>query len=123
MQDLLKTGASWLAGMQQENVSQWVLYSRGGSSCRMPAMLGRSPFDVADAGGGLLRVQSEDFIIKTIAMKMDAIAITPDSGDRITFRGEVFEVCPPAPGIPHWAWDGPHHASIRVRTKKIGVVP
>ncbi len=123
MRDVLKTGSEFLAGMQARFAAQRVLYSRGGSSTRIPATLGRTPFDVQDANGGLLRVQSEDFVIRTAYLKLDAIEITPISGDRITFNGEIFEVCPPGPGIPEWAWDGPHHQSYRIHTKQVGTVP
>ena len=84
MSDLLKDGAVWLAGQLKAFASQTVQYVRGNSSVQVAATIGRSTFEVDNGAGGLLRLESRDYLILPDDLVLLEQAIKPREGDRIT---------------------------------------
>ena len=130
MPDLFKAAARWLSAKQKDHTSTLVTYSRVEASVEVRAVIGRSQWDVPDASGLLLRVESRDYLIETDDLELDGQIAEPKPGDRIVEPGGgddgsdlIYEVSAPAPGLSHWQWDGPHRVRRRIHTKKIGAVP
>ena len=105
MPDLLKDGATWLAGRLKDRASQPVTYSRGGTTVQVQATIGRSVFDVDNGAGGLLRLESRDYLIVDEDLAISNVAIKPQEGDRIAEAdGTGYEVARFA-GEPCWRYD------------------
>ena len=83
MADLLKDGAVWLAGQLKAFASQSVRYVRGSGSVQVAATIGRSVFDVDNGAGGLLRLESRDYLIAPEDLVLSGVPIQPREGDRV----------------------------------------
>lgn len=116
---MLETGERWLADMQQRFAAQDVVYLRLLASVDVPATIGRSQFDVEDVQGGLLRVETRDYIIPADQLVLNDTPITPTAGDRIREAGYTYEVSSPGPGIAVWQWDGQQRVRYRIHTKLV----
>jgi hypothetical protein len=122
MTDLLRKGSDWLERMQAKHASQEVVYCRASSSTAVPAILGKSEFDVDDGAGSLVRYESRDFLILKEDLKLDEIRIEPLPGDRIVSECQQFEVMQ-IPGQPCWRWSDAYRRRFRIHTKFVGDLP
>lgn len=120
MADLLQSGAVWLAGQLQSHAGQTVTYSRSGDSVELTATVG--PEDRSTAGDIVLTtVGMRDFLIQAADLEfVEDVPVVPQRGDRITWGSAVYEVRPPADGVPHWRWSDPYKLIRRIHTKLVG---
>ena len=119
MTDLLETSSAWLDDQRRRFLSRTVTYSRGDTSAEVLVTVGRTIFDVTDAGGFVQQWQSRDFLIATADLAAFGL---PERGDRITeTQGEqsfVYEVMAPAGETP-WRWSNPYRKTLRIHTKQV----
>ena len=122
MGNLLQDGAAWLAGQMKASASQTIQYLRKGASAQLAAVIGRSTFDVSDATGGLLRLESRDYVILAGDLVLNNAAITPQEGDQIQETGPdgtpvTYEVARFG-SEPCWRFD-PYRVRMIVHTRNI----
>ncbi len=120
---MLQKGAAWLAGKLRTHVSREVVYVRGGIRQTIPAVVGRTGYEVTDELGGVrLEYTDRDFLIVAEEYRAGGLLEEPQEGDRIeeAVGGAtlVYEVAPP-PGRTAWRYDDPYRTMIRVHTKQI----
>jgi hypothetical protein len=118
MADLLLQGAAWLAGQMKANAASAVVYGRGAASLPITATRGRSTFEIQDGSGGLLTVESIDWIIDPDDLVFSGSAVLPQKGDRITAGTLVCEVLPIG-SEPCWRWCDQYRRQMRIHTKAI----
>lgn len=124
MGDVLRKGERWLADMQSEHASQPVVYDRRGvSNVSISATIGRSEFNITDAGGVSVQVETQDFIVFASLLKLDGSPIEPRPGDRVVWNGQIFQVSSPGADLPHWRWAEPTRIRYRIHTKYVADVP
>ena len=112
---LLEEAAAWLNDQREECLSVQIEYlSKGGTSVRMTATIGRTLFRSENEYGVTIRVESRDFLVSS-----EQLPAEPQRGDRITYAGRIYEVLAPN-GEPVWRWSGPQNVTRRIHTKEIG---
>ena len=99
-----------------------VVYLRGASFVEVAATIGQTTFEQTDEFGGIQRLESRDFLIRTADLVLDAEAVLPKAGDRIRDAGGekvfVYEVM--APGSePPFRYSDPFRKALRVHTKHV----
>lgn len=95
-----------------------VTYTRGASSKSVTATLGVSDWNVTDAQGLMLRVETRDFLIQ--ASDLSGTFGDPQRGDTIAFSGWLYEVHPAGPDLPLFQHSGSVKNQLRIHTKQIG---
>lgn len=118
-QDLIATGAQWLAGQRGLHMARAVQYVvAGGSTVAVDATRGRTEFEVVQ-GDSTVRVESVDWIVP-----FDALESEPKRGDRIVESAGgstwTYEVLADA-GIPPFSWCDASRTGYRVHTKLVVV--
>ena len=118
MSDLLERASSWLADQRRRHLSQMVVYSRGGQSIEIAAMLGSTTFEVADEYGVIEKWESRDFLIAAADLVLGDVTVRPQRGDRNAASGKVYEVL--APGKEHvYRPADPYGKTLRIHTKQV----
>lgn len=112
--ELLEAGSQWLAGLSTKVIA----YSRGSESIDITATPGTTDLQVVDTGGFVTSFHAADFIFPTAALDFGAGAVEPAVGDRITWKGCIYEV-QNVPGARHFRYTDPDRTAIRVHTKLI----
>lgn len=89
VKDMLQDGLEVLESERKEHMSRptRVAYARGAEIVPdgVTAMIGSSSFDVDDdVGGGVLELQSRDFIIASADIVLAGVETLPVDGDKIT---------------------------------------
>lgn len=110
--DMLRNGLEWLSQKQSQFVSSTVIYRRGGEEYSVPAVFGRTVFDVTDDYGMNVEAHSIDFLIDT-----EHLPVAPESGDTILANNRTFEVLELAGTC--WKWCDPHGIKRRIHTREI----
>jgi hypothetical protein len=128
MSNLLKIGAEYLAGELAAHAAETVTYTRSVAAppeeplpdltADIPAVVGRSEFDIQQSDGLLLHTNTVDFIIRVEDLVLDETATEPVHGDRITYDGEVYELMPIA-GENGWRYTDEHRYAYRIHTKHV----
>ncbi|MBE3132790.1 MAG: hypothetical protein IMZ55_04900 [Acidobacteria bacterium] len=86
MADLLHSAVAWLDGVRAGQMSQSIVYARGGvSSAALSATVGQSMSEAIDAAGFPVQVASTDFILSATHLVLAGETVRPASGDRITW--------------------------------------
>ena len=117
MTDLLQSAVSWLGVERTTNMATAVTYRRGVTTASVLATQGQTTYEVDDGGGFIVEAQATDFIVS--ASELTEFG-DPELADQIETADAVFEVL--AIGrLGHWRWSGPHHVSLRIHTKQVGV--
>jgi hypothetical protein len=127
--DLLEQGMTFLDEKRHEHMTRTVVYERGGvggSSVEVQATLGETTFEQADDFGIVQKIESRDFIVRTVDLVLDDQAALPKSGDRFRdMDGEhvfIYEVS--APGSePPFRYSDPYRKALRIHTKHIATEP
>jgi hypothetical protein len=122
MPNLLKIGAEWLAEQLAAHAAETVYFHRppvaSGSASAIPAVLGRSEFDVDQGDGGLVRIIAHDFIVAVADFEFGE----PAEGDRFIVgtlgAGEVYEAMS-IPGEPAWRYTDEFRTQYRIHTKHV----
>ena len=65
MVDVLEQGAQFLDDQRHAHMTQTADYSRGAASVEVAATIGQTTFEQADEFGGVQRLESRDFLIRT----------------------------------------------------------
>jgi hypothetical protein len=122
MTDLLDTSSAWLEDQRTRHLSQPVTYVRGAQSVSVLATIGRTVFNLDDGGGGVLRVESRDYLIRASDLVLGGQIQLPLRGDQIheVKDGVVFIYEVLAPGDePHYRFSDPYRRTLRIHSKQI----
>lgn len=100
-----------------------VLYCRGGESCSVTALVGRTIAEIDDVSGLVLeRIESRDYMIAAVDLVIGSQRVTPQSGDQVK---EVIGGVPTTweltqVGIePCFRFSDPDCTVVRVHTKRV----
>ena len=122
MPDLLRAGSDWLLDQLKTHASRTVTYERGVDSVDVPAVIGRTVFEIDDDHGAIERFESRDFLVQAADLVLAGIPATPERGDRVReTEGSVtyvYEVMAPA-GQPHWKFSDAFRRTFRIHTKHV----
>jgi len=123
MADLLARAAAWLDGVRRGHLSQTVIYERDDRSVEVAATIGQKSYEVADAYGASVWVESTDFLVTAADLVLAGIETLPEAGDRIRVaagdKERIFEVMAPGPGMSHYRAADPYRTAWRVHTKHV----
>jgi len=122
MADLLEQGAQFLDDQRHAHMTRTVVYLREPASVEVAATIGRTTFEQADEVGGIQRLESRDFLIRTADLVLDSEAVLPKTGDRIheTVGEKVFVYEVMAPGTePSFRYSDPYRKTLRIHSKHI----
>ena len=128
MADLLEQGMTFLDEKRHEHMTRTVVYERdgvGGSTVEVQATLGETTFEQADDFGIVQKIESRDFIVRTVDLVLNDQPALPKSGDRIRDTdGEqvfIYEVSAPGTsgGEPPFRYSDPYRKALRIHTKHI----
>jgi len=122
--DLLEWASAWLDGMRKAHLSRYVTYQRGEELIYVPATVGRTVFEVADAYGVVEHSESRDFLIAAADLFFGGAVTLPERGDRIreTQDGKVYVYEVMAPGKePEWRWSDGYRRTLRIHTKQVAI--
>ncbi len=122
MTDLLSQGLSWLEDQRHQHLTRTVTYRRGVDEVELAATIGRTVFEQDDHAGGLMRIESRDFLIRAADLVLTAETTLPQPGDRIIESDSIatytYEVM--APGTePPWRYSDVNRATLRIHTKQV----
>lgn len=125
-QDILSAGVAALGRVLRSHAAQSILYKRGTAVVQIDATKGSTLFESDTASGGLLRIESRDFIFEAERLVIEGDVTTPARGDKIeemqggkTYTYEVLDL---GAGTQPWRYCDPYRTLIRVHTKKIDVL-
>ena len=99
-----------------------VIYLRGASFVEVSATVGRTTFEQSDEFGGIQRLESRDFLIRTGELIRDSEVVLPQAGDRIreTVGNQAFVYEVMAPGSePPFRYSDPYRKALRIHTKHV----
>lgn len=117
MADLLRAGATWLAGALKNNASQSVTYRRGANSVTVLAIIGSLDNSISAAFGGVsLDRWGVDFMISVDDLEIDGEAIEPELNDQIDYGGATYFVARPDSSQP-WFYSDLDGLTYRIHTK------
>lgn len=118
----LERGAAFLAAQRARHLEREIQYERERDSVVLPAAIGRTEFEDADAYGIVHRLESRDFLIRTAVFVLSDGPTLPKAGDRIreVVGGQSFTYEVSAPGgEPPWRYSDPHRTTLRIHTRRI----
>ena len=75
MGDLLDRGSAFLDDQRHKHMSRTVVYQRGAEAKEVQATIGKTEFEQADDAGLIHRVESRDFLIRTVGPAVLVIGI------------------------------------------------
>lgn len=120
--DLLERASSWLETQRQRHLSRAVRYQRGNQCVEVPASVGKSLFELDDGAGGVLRIESRDYLVAAADLQFAGHVVVPQAGDRILDQvGEqqlVCEVTVPD-RRPVYSYTDGYRRTLRVHTQVI----
>ncbi|MEI8196286.1 MAG: hypothetical protein WCI73_10285 [Phycisphaerae bacterium] len=122
MVDVMQKASSWLEAQRRAFRSVTVLYRRGAMQKDVCATIGSSQFDLDNGAGGVLRLQTRDYLIAVADLAAAGFAHPPRAGDQIVDAcggagGAVtYEVVSPTNALPVWVWSDRYHIRIRLHT-------
>jgi len=126
MADMLEQGAGWLDNQRHQHMTRPVSYARGSSTVEVQATIGRTEFEQADDFGIVHKIESRDYLIRTIDLVLDGQSTLPKQGDQIRETvGEttfVYEVLSPG-DEPVFRYSDPYRKALRIHTKHIAMEP
>lgn len=123
MADLLERASAWLNAKRRRHLARAVSYCRGEQAVEVPATVGRTVFEMADAYGVVERTESRDFLILAADLVLGGAAVLPERGDRVreTDGATVYVYEVMAPGNePPWRWSDLYRRTLRIHTKQVG---
>jgi hypothetical protein len=123
MQDLIAKGTTWFEEQRKLHMAVNVEYRAIGSLIPsvVPATIGGSRFEAADAAGQIIRYETRDYFIGVSDWPN-----APVRGDRITEADasgvkRVYEVALPAGAGNPWQWGDRSQRVRRIHTTFVGV--
>ncbi len=122
MADMLEQGAQFLDEQRQAHMTRTVVYMRGASFVEVAATVGETIFEQDYEFGGIQRIQSRDYLIRTGDLVLDGEEVLPQAGDRIreTVGDTVFVYEVMAPGsVPPYRYSDPYRKALRIHTKHV----
>jgi len=120
--DILEQGAQFLNDQRHAHMTRTVVYERGAASVEVLASIGETTFEQEIDLGGIQRIQSRDFLIRTGDLVLGDEQVLPQAGDRIreTVGEQVFTYEVMAPGSePPFRYSDPYRKALRIHTKHI----
>ena len=103
-------------------MTRTVVYMRGIASVDVAATIGQTIFEQEYEFGGIQRIQSRDFLIRTADLVLDSEQVLPMAGDQIreTAGQKMFVYEVMAPGSePPFRYSDPFRKALRIHTKHI----
>lgn len=122
MADLLEQGAQFLDDQRHAHMTRAVVYTRAAASVEVGATIGQTIFEQEYEFGGIQRIQSRDFLIRTADLVLDSEQVLPVAGDQIreTDGEKVFVYEVMAPGSePPFRYSDPFRKALRIHTKHV----
>ena len=122
MADLLEQGAQFLDEKRHAHMTRTVVYTRGAASVEVAATIGQTIFEQEYEFGGIQRIQSRDFLLRTADLVLDSEQVLPQAGDTIreTVGEKVFVYEVMAPGSePPFRYSDPYRKALRIHTKHV----
>lgn len=117
MPNMLETAMSWFDSQRKAHMASTVTYRRGADTFEIQASAARSTFEQTDEQGVVLReLATKDWIVSAADMLIDAVAIEPRSGDRITDAGGITYQVTSVGGEPPWRWSDEFRNMMRIHT-------
>ena len=107
--NVLHNGLEWLSRQQEKYVSSPVIYCRNNQQYSVPAVLGRTQYDIVDENGFTVTGHTIDFLIPA-----SVLILIPQNGDQIISNGLIHEVIDLGEGC--WQWCDPHGLTRRIHT-------
>ena len=124
MSDLLAKASAWLEDQRNRHLTQSVVFQRGTDMVTVLATIGATLFQIDDGDGGILRVESRDYLILAADLVLSGNPILPQRGDQIREtqgdRTFVYEVNSPG-DEPCWRWSDSYRQTLRIHTKQVDV--
>lgn len=94
--NMLRTGASFLAQQRHANMTEPITYRRGGQSVQLSATVGRPQSQDQQVSGFVIDTDRVDFIVREADLVIGGSRVIPSDGDEIEFNAgsgpEVFTV-------------------------------
>lgn len=122
MADLLESGAAMVDAVRHAHMTRTVTYQRGAASVSVSATIGRTEFEQADSFGIIHRIESRDFLVRSVDLVLDGSATLPEPGDRILDSDgshmHIYEVMSPG-GEPPFRFSDPYRKALRIHTKHV----
>ncbi len=124
MADLFQKASAWLEDQRTKFLTQTVVYQRPPSpdTVEVAATIGTTVFQIDDGGGGLLRIESRDYLIRAADLVLGGLQVHPKRGDRIRETSGaqviVYEVLGPG-DEPCWRWSDAYRQTLRIHTKQV----
>ena len=124
MADLLEKGSVFLDGVRHAHLTHAVTYHRAGVEKEIQATVGGTEFEQEGDAGLIQRIESRDFLVRTIDLDLGGGPTLPIAGDQIheVIDGVkvIYEVnAPEGGGQPPWRYSHPNRRSLRIHTKHI----
>lgn len=123
MTNMLQDGVVWLGGQLKNSAGLTVSYSRGAYSVSLTATATYHEYQILDEEGFATVVLSRDYLLHAADVVLNAVQVTPRSGDRITETisgvSVVFEVMPLSESVREYEQLDPDGALLKVHTKKV----
>lgn len=122
MTDMLEQGAAWLEGQRHKHMTRTLVYERGADSVELSARIGRTEFEQADDYGAVHKIESRDFLVRTVDLVLASAQTLPKAGDRIreTDGAQTFVYEVMAPGTePPFRYSDPYRKTLRIHTKHV----
>lgn len=121
MGDLLAKAAEWLTGQRHRHMTRTVAYQRGDDEVQLSATIGQTTFEQVD-DHGVTRIQSRDFLVRSVDLVLGSVAVFPLAGDRIVetdgSRTYTYEVMAPG-GEPPYRYGDQFRNTLRIHTKLV----
>ena len=116
MADMMATAATWFESQRREHLSQTATYTPlTGSAATATVTIVTGKWDVMDAAGQMVRVQTKDIFVPVADY-----ATEPVRGDRIeTADGDTYEVVVPPGRGQCWMWADMGDTLRRVHCMKV----
>ncbi|HMP78422.1 MAG TPA: hypothetical protein PKD54_03110 [Pirellulaceae bacterium] len=120
---MIKSGLAWLQNQLATYAGEAIMYHAGSTSIEIAdAIMGRSIYEIEDAGGATVRAEVTDWLVNPARLSINDQAFEPEPGHRIeqVINGIVrrFEV-QHLGSEPCWRWSGPSRNRMRIHTREI----
>ncbi|MBI9017365.1 MAG: hypothetical protein JEZ07_08915 [Phycisphaerae bacterium] len=110
---MLNNGLNWLEQKLNDFCSSEVQYRRSDDIKNIPAVFGKTDYELSDEYGFSLGAFIWDFLID-----VSLLGFEPQVGDQIIVNGQIFGVMNlSSQGC--WQWTGPNRKTYRIHTKEL----
>ncbi len=117
--NVMAQAQAWLARMKQRHESCRVVYQRANEFVELRATIGKTVFENDDGAGGIVRLESRDFLVPPSKLVLNSAVTEPERGDLVReIDGRVYEVLSDG-NEPCFRYSDPYRNLLRIHTKKV----